>query len=197
MNTKDIKDRLERVYSSIGQRFDNNIEKNVKVKQELNGNHGRITISFGEKSKAEASNIVFAIISHLAKLKDHLKDLCVSKGRDAQLIENEIESSEYLKLIIDLDNREKHNKLKKSRSGKYPYLDEVGQALSTRTGGQTKSSFFAVDPFTGKIETKGDVVIVVTAEIKSKKGIRICSFDELINKSIEKWEEIICRYNLI
>lgn len=196
MDINDIKNRMERVYLSINQRLDDNVAKHIKIEHKTDGQYWQTKISFGEKNKTEILNQIFNIISHLAKLKNHLKNLYTSKGGDAQLIENEIESSEHLKLIIDLDNQEKHGK-SRNRSGKYPYLDEIDRALSVRTDGQTKSSSFSVNPFTGQIITEGNIAITITAAVKSKDGKIICNLDELINKSIEKWEEIIKKYNLI
>jgi hypothetical protein len=197
MEIDNIKNRMERVYLSIGQRFDENIEKHINIKYKTDGKSWQVKISFGEENKAEICNQVFIIISHIAKLKDHLKNLYASKGGDAKLIENEIESSDYLKLAIDLDNKEKHGKLKKSRSGKYPYLDEIDRALSVRPGRQIQSSSFSIDPFTGQFEAEGDIIITISAEVDAVDGTRICSLDELINGSIERWEEIIKKYNLI
>lgn len=197
MDIDNIKNRMERVYLSISQCFDENIGKHINIKHKVDGKHWQTTVSFGEKNKAEIYNQIFIIVSHIAKLKDHLKNLYASKGGDVKLIENEIESSEYLKLVIDLDNKEKHGELKKSRSGKYPYLDEIYRALSVRAGRQVQSGSFSIDPFTGQFETKGDIVITITAEVKANDGTRICSLDELINKSMGKWEEIISKYNVI
>lgn len=199
MDIDNIKNRMERAYLSIGQHFDENIGKHIDIKYKVDGKHWQTTVSFGagEENKAEICNQIFIIISHIAKLKDHLKNLYASNGGDIKLIESEIESSEYLKLAIDLDNKEKHGKLEKSRSGRYPYLDDIDRALSVRAGGETQSSSFSIDPFTGQFETKGNIVITITAEVKASDGIRVCSLDELINKSMEKWEEIIKKYNLI
>ncbi len=197
MDIDNIKNRMERVYLSIGQRFDENIGKHINIKHKVDGKHWQTTISFGEEKKAEIYNQIFIIVSHIAKLKDHLKNLYALNGGDVRLIENEIESSKYLKLAIDLDNKEKHGKLKKSRSGKYPYLDKIDLALSVRAGRQVQSSSFSIDPFTGQFEIKGNIVIMITAEVKANDGTRICSLDELINKSMEKWEETISKYNVI
>jgi len=197
MDIDNIENRMDRAYLSIGQRFDEDIGKHINTQYKTDGKRWQVKISFGEENKADIYNQIFIIISHIAKLKDHLKILYVSKGGNSQTIEDEIESSEYLKLAIDLDNKEKHGKLKRSRSGKYPYLDEIDRALSVRSGGRMQSSSFSIDPFTGQFEAKGDVVITISAEVKASDGTIICSLDELINGSIEKWEEIIKKYNLI
>lgn len=198
MDINDIKSRMERLYLSVNQRFDTAIDKHAKIKHEVDRKHVKISISFGEQNTAEEINQVLVIISHIAKLKDHLKNLYESAGGNKQLLENEIESSDYLKLVIDLDNKEKHGDLKRSRSGKFPYLDDISRALTLRTGKQTQStSSFTIDPITGEFKSEGNVAIAITANIKSSNGKIICSLDELIDKSIEKWEEIIKTYNLI
>jgi hypothetical protein len=201
MDINNIKNRMERVYLSIGQRLDDNINKhiNIEYKRDIDekGKYLQATISFGEKNKPDVVNQVFIIISHIAKLKDHLKNLYASKGGNQELIENEIESSEHLKLVIDLDNQEKHGELKKSRSQRYPYLDEIGPVLSLGGNKQGKTSSFIINPFTGENKVEGSVVIAIDADVKSKNGKIICNLDELINKSMEKWEEIIKKNLLI
>lgn len=196
MDIDDINNRMERVYLSIGQRFDKNIEQHIKIEHKRNGKHWQAEISFGGDNKAELLNQIFNIISHIAKLKDHLKNLYISKGGDGRVVEDEVELSEDLKLVLDLDNKEKHGKLKKHHSGKDPYLDEIDRALSAIPGKQSEKVSFSIDPFSGQYCTEGPVAIVITAQVKSNNGTRVCSLDELINNSMGKWEEIIKKYNI-
>ncbi len=198
MDTNDINKRMERVYLSLGQRFDKNIVESTNIEHLTNGSNFQVKISFGGENKAELYNQAFTIISNIAKLKDHLKNIHQKKGGNKQDIEKEINLSEHLKLIIDLDNQEKHGELKESRSNKFPYLNDIDRALSMRSDEQSKNgAHFTLNPFNGECEYEGNLAIVIIAEVKAKDGTIICSFDELITKSMDKWEEIIKKYNLL
>jgi hypothetical protein len=194
MDLDDIKNRMKRVYLSINQRYDDDLVKHINIKHTQTAKGGEVSISFGGDDQTEAINQTFLIISNLAKLKDHLKKLLVSKGGSGSDIENEIDQSEHLKLVVDLDNTEKHGKGRDSRSGKHPSLSNIGRALSSKSG---QSMSFTIDPFSGAFQTEGDVAIVITADILDNNGNKICSLEELVNKSIETWEHIIQKYNLI
>jgi len=195
MYLENIEDRIKRIYSSIGQRLDLDFKKHIKIEHRVDGKHGQVEISFDKEDKSFAQNDIILIIASIARLKDYLKKLCKAKGHTPDDIEGEINDSQYLQLIIDLDNRDKHGSSKPSRSGKYPYIDNVQRVLTTRTKDQ--KGIFDIDPFSGKFNVSKNVVIKTIAEVKAKDGELICGFDELINNAMEKWEEVINKYNLI
>ena len=187
---------MERIYLSIGQRFDDDISKHAKITHETTTGGGKITISFSGESEAEILNRIFLIISHLAKLKDHLKNLYISKGGKGNVIENEVNQSEHLKLIIDLDNLEKHGSKKNGRSGKNPCIGNPRRGLGPKIYAGSQSGSFLFNPFTGDYNAD-NVAIIITAEIKDDKGNTICYLDELINKALQKWKEVIKTHKLI
>ncbi len=196
MNTEDISNRIKRLYLSVGETLDEDVPKHVNIKHEKTATGGTITISFSRKEDELALlNQIFSVISHLAKLKDHLKKKFSSKGGDPKLIEEEIDESEHLQLIIDLDNLEKHGSGRKSRSGKYPKIIDVGRGFSQK---DIKSSVPAVFEFStsGHIKWNDNTVIVISAKVIDKDGKYICSFTELVSKSTDKWEEIIKAFDL-
>ena len=135
--------------------------------------------------------------THLAKLKDHLKKKLSSKGFQPKLIEDEVDKSEFLKLIIDLDNLEKHgNDRRDNRSGKYPKIIDVAHALSQKNIKSSESAVFEISPFSGDMKWSNNTAIVISAKIVDRNDGYICSFTELVNKSIDKWEEIIEKFDL-
>jgi hypothetical protein len=55
-------------------------------------------------------------------IKDYLKELAATRGRDPQIIENLVTRTPALCLVADVANRLKHAELKRSRSGLFPRL---------------------------------------------------------------------------
>jgi hypothetical protein len=197
MELGDIKNKIKRVYLSIEKISNNNIERDINREIIVDGNNTAIKITWEKEGGLESLNEIVPIIANLANLKDYIKETYTLAGGDKQLIEDEIESSKYLKLIIDLDNREKHCHPQKSRSKEYPYLDEVGKSFTIK-GSDKNGGFstFSVTP-NSQFNTDCNLAVVLRAKIKNQEGLLICDFDELINGAIKEWECIIDKYNLI
>jgi hypothetical protein len=185
MDLEEFKQRLERVYASIGQRVDSDF-RNLTISFEPTSNEGgTIVISFDSKDKADVLNRIFLIISNLAKLKDHLKRRVSLIGGNPAVIEAEVDASEYLSIIIDLDNAEKHGPRKESRSGKFPIITNPGTGLGINHPGEISSSgSFAINPFTGEFHSQ-NMNIGITAEIRDKNDHIIYRFEELTDKAVQ------------
>jgi len=191
MDFNDIKLRLKRVYSSINKSSDDEIEKYVHIRQ-ISPGQFQITFDKGQE-ESESTDIVFAIIEHLAKLKDHIKNIIEERGGDKKNIENEIDKSLELKLIIDLANAEKHGYplTKPERSKRSPKIQNIKHSLVIPP--QVQVGF---NLSTGEILNPNDCGITITAEIIDKNGNLICRLNKLVNDAIKKWEEIIKKYNI-
>jgi len=195
MDFNDIKTRLERVYSSINARFDNNIEKHVKkhlihIKEE---NKVLIGVSFNKISKeVDDLNKIIMIIHNLANLKDHLKSIISGRDETPEVIEQEINNSFDLQLIIDLSNQEKHGYplTRTNRSGKNPQIRNVNNVLQLTGSSSVRISM------NGKVESQGNVKVSIIADITDENGNKIVELDKLIGNAISKWEEVIKKYNL-
>jgi hypothetical protein len=199
MDYNDIKTRLERVYSSIKSRFDNDVIKHQKVERNITETVASFKISFDKGLNAsDAENKIFTIIHNLANLKDNLKKSLYDSGGNEQDIENEINSSLHLQLILDLSNQDKHGYplTKTKRSLKDPQIKNIAQSLSLGSSGPNSSSSYSINPFTGQSTMSGDCKTVINAEIVDSSGNLIIHLDELINASIAKWEEVIKKYNI-
>lgn len=71
------------------------------------------------------------MIAHVGKLKDHPKNTRKERGDNPRTVEDHINESSFLPLIIDLWNSEKHGApLNSDRSGKSPKLAKSGGGLA-------------------------------------------------------------------
>ena len=196
MDFNDITSRLERIYVSVKSKIDYDLEKNINIKTESQANSYSLMGTFDKGSIAEKENKILIIIHNLANLKDHLKQIMQSKGGDKQKIEDEIDASPALQIIIDLANSEKHTyPTRSNRSGLNPKLDEIHSFMSLSVSSPEEVSSFTFNPY-GSFQATGDVGVNISADILDEHNNKIMTLDEHIEKSIIKWEEIITKYDL-
>jgi len=191
MDFNDIKLRIKRVYSSINKKSDGDVKKYVNIKKIA---PGRLFITFDNgQNKCDTINVVTEIIGHLAKLKDHLKNIINARGDDKKIIEKEIDESLYLQLVIDLDNTEKHGYplTRPERSKKSPQIKNVDHSLVVPPQKQVGFNLR-----TGEIVDSDDCHISITGDIVDKNGKLICRLNKLVNEALNAWEEIIRKYNI-
>lgn len=195
MDFNNVKFRLERIYSSINERFKENLEDLIEIKTKSNGFFHTYEISFSKgQSDAKTANQIMMIIYNIASLKDHLKN---KLRENKKVIETEIKKSLHLQIILDLVNPDKHGypATKHRHSKKDPIIKNVRHSMKLSTSGKS-SSHFMINPFTGDFETQGDCTIMIDADIVDKNGDQIFTLNELVSGAIAKWEEIIKKYNI-
>jgi hypothetical protein len=195
MDYNNTKSRLERVYSSINGILEEDMRNCIKVEHQENHTGKSIKISFDNNfEEAEAENKINVIIHNLANLKDHLK----KKVKDGQDIENEINGSLYLQIVLDLSNQEKHGYplTRIRRSDKDPRITNIRQSLRAYPNSSNSKISFFIDPHTGIRGTTNNCIIAINADVVDLRGDRIFDLDELIERAIVAWEVIIKKYNI-
>lgn len=197
MDYNDINLRLKRLYLSIDQQYEDNFLDHMQIRTE-NKEDGqfKLVLDFNaNNNESETTNKINSIVSNLANLKDHLINKLELKGGNAQDIENEINLSLPLQLILDLNNQEKHGYplSKIRRSMKDPKIIDIKKAASSKPG--TRSSEFVIDPITGAGHTN-NMVVVITARVVDGQNNFLYYLGDLIKKSLLSWEEIIIKFSL-
>ena len=198
MDFNDITTRLKRIYSSIDARFDYDIDKHINIEKESTPTQKSIKVSFDKQTnESDALNKIVTVIDNLAKLKDHLKNRLSTNGGNPQVIENEINASFHLSIVLDLSNQDKHGYPlgRKKRSHKNPRIENVESAMQL-TSSQGQWSYFTMDPITGEYKTQGDCKVAIMADIVDDQGNKLMKIDELINGTLAQWERIIKKYNI-
>lgn len=208
MDYNDFSERLKRTLNSLNARFNDDIEvfvTNVE-KVTINPDNSKtttinISYSFGKESYETIMNKIFIILYNLSSLKDHLKNILNKKGINQQEVEDEINNSLHMQVLIDIVNQEKHGSpLKKTnRSNKNPKIVKAQQGLrttitATPQNPEVESAIFFTK--TG-IEQVGDGTqqMVITAEIVDGNDNKLFSLDELLDVSYEKFLNIANKHN--
>jgi len=195
MDFNNLEKRLERLSNALGKRFDPDIKSHTKVIRKTSGRKHMIGVSFdGGFDESELNNRVFGIISAIGGLKDHLKKQMRKVKKDPQLLEEMINNSLELQLILDLWNQDKHgsplNK-KYRRSNKNPKIVNISSGLSL-TGGNKGSVTVS---FSGNKATLGSVTenmaIKISGDVVDEEGNLIMKTDEMFKTSLDKIEKFV------
>lgn len=194
MDFNDLALRLERVYTAIGERADGEVQKYIKIViiGDIDDPKHTIEISFNNgQSDSKTTDIIFTIIEHLAKLKDHLKN---KLGIQKQFVEDKINESFFLRLIIDLSNSEKHGYplTNPERTGKSPRLQNIRTSLMI-----PPQEEIGINIHTGEVVKLGNCRIVAQAEVVEKDGELICMWYELVDGAIKEWEGFIKEHHIM
>ena len=194
MDFNDINNRLRRIYSSIDKSKKYGAEALLGMRTEKidkpDGKFG-IKISFGDHT--EATNQILSVISLLADLKDILKNSMEMQGNNKQLIEDEINNSPALQVVLDLSNQEKHGyPLKHWRRSK---KDPLIKNIRTGMGISDKPDNIRYSMNDGSAVY--NVMITINAEIVDSNGQHLYTLDELVGEAIDDWERIIRTYQII
>ena len=203
MDFNDITNRLNRTLTSLNARFDNDIRKNTKVELiETDGGIGTRT-TFGDSDENTNLNAIMIILHNLANIKDNLIKTLITKGKTEKqakkIVEDEINSSLHLQVLIDLVNQEKHGYplTKFIRSNKNPLIKNPAQSLSLGDGreGSVTEINIAQD---GHLIIHGDPPkIILTADIYDDNNVLLFNLNALVDTCYSKWELLAKTYDCI
>ncbi|MFA4999219.1 MAG: hypothetical protein WC519_00575 [Parcubacteria group bacterium] len=196
MNYNDIQSRLKAIYASIDQQYSYGADALDTMHTEIDkkGNKFKLTISFYKPDdEPEVLNQINNIISNLANVKDCLKRKLKDRGDDPQVIESEIDNSTDLQIVIDLANQEKHGYplTMVRRSKKDPLIKNISRYL----GPSNKPDNFRVERSDGA--SIQNAMTSITADITDSQGNILCSLDDLVKNTLDNWERIIKKYNIV
>lgn len=193
MDYNDIKTRLELIYASMGEQFTYGqaaLETtHTEIKSE--GNKQSISISFfNPDDKPKVLNQINSIISNLANLKDCLKRKVGQRGYNSKVIEDEINNSSYLKIILDLSNQAKHEYplTESRRSRKDPLIKNISRTLSP----SNKPDNIRHEGVDGSVMV--NMMVKITADITDSQGNILYPLDDLVEGALSAWEQIIEKY---
>lgn len=190
MEINNLELRLSLLYSSINCHFEKFKKPEPLYKEQFSENGKRnltITIDGGETNeseKLEALNRIILIIHNLANLKDNLKNYFKSINKDEKLVEKNIDDSIYLCIITDLSNQEKHSyplTLRK-RSNLDPKIINIENSLNINM------------PIGNVFYNILDAKVEISAEIVDSNDNFLFTFSELIEKTIENWENFFLKH---
>lgn len=197
MDFNNLQLRLKRLFNALNLRYDQDIKSNIKFSRTVSQGVHTIGFSFEDKDETEITNRIFQMISAIASLKDHLKSEMTRNKKNPKLVEDLIDNSLELSLILDLWNQDKHGyPLKKSnRSNKNPKIVNISRGLIT-TGGKGSISFEITPEKTNFQKSEGGIAIHIGAEIVDDKGKFIIFLDDLLENAVREIEDFLTKNNI-
>lgn len=200
MDYNDLSSRLEKTLNSLNGRFNDEIAVYVThdQKEEINPDKTKTTTysfsyTFGKDDQETIVNKIFIILYNLSSIKDNLKNIFKSKGINPKQVEDEINNSIHLQVLIDIVNQEKHGyPLKQTnRSNKNPLIIDACESIqiSVSTSPEKKSAesrmFFTPNGL--KFDGDGTQRMAIVAKIVDGDKNELFTLDELVNTSYEKF----------
>lgn len=208
MDYNDFSDRLRRTLNSLNARFNDDIEVFVEKeeKETINPDNSitrtiSISYSFGKESYETIMNKIFIILYNLSSLKDHLKNALKVKGVNQQEVEDEINNSLHMQVLIDIVNQEKHGSplYKTNRSNKNPKIMDARQSLiitatATPENSKTQSAIFFTQTGIQQVGN-GSQKMAITAKIVDGDNNLLFHLDELLETSYENFLKIANKHD--
>jgi len=198
MDYNPIKQKVNIISASMKTRYELDILDKINIEIKHVSNYKSILVTFGKKNEIEIIRIIGDILHNIATIRDLMKNKMERTGQNKRLIENEINKCFHLQILIDIDNQLKHGYplTINPRTKKNPIMKNFRQSMSVSSGTSPGARSFFCISLDGKVETKGDVSIIVNCDIFDDKGNNLFTLDEMINNSIEKIMGIIGKYAL-
>jgi hypothetical protein len=191
MDYNNIEIRLKKIYSSVGEQFSYGYAALDATHTEVKENS--ITFSFfNSNDESRVLNQINGIIANLSNIKDCLKKKLEQRGDNPQIIEDAINDSLYLQVILDLSNQEKHGYplTKTRRSEKDPLIKNIGRVLSP----SNKPDNIRYEKSDGSAIM--NAMVKITADITDSQGNILYQIDDLVENALNIWEQIIKKYKI-
>lgn len=183
MNYNSIQARLTMAFAALNGRFDENISKHENWQEWPDGKG--VSLTFDKEDKHIVFNKIMTILHSLGSLKDHLKNCLKKNDHNPQIVEDEINGSLHLQVLIDLVNKDKHgSELNKPRSGRDPWIDDPRNGL--RMGSKKGSPLEEGSP--------DQPTMFIDAYIMDGEGKLLFYLDELVETCFLKWRELAATY---
>ncbi len=187
VDPNDLHDRIDILYHATSEFVERAPVSSINIEaEEFIDEDGkeRFCVHFGggELSRTEelqAKTTITDIVSRLANLKDPLKNAVKSAGGNSQLVEDHINASIYLSVVIDLNNAEKHG---------YPLQRHKRSGIDPRIENVRKELALPLIPgrFTNPLV---DGIVVFEADILDLGGQLAHDFRDLVENAISDWED--------
>lgn len=203
MNLQNLLLKIERMYAAVGSTTEPDLSKFpptlevvehwVTVRQDFNQGLDR----------AQLENKAFQVIRSIADLKDHLRSAARRLGQDPNEVEQTINASLPLQLMIDLSNLDKHGahgKLSEQRSKKSPRLVNVRGAfqITAKSGDIGPAGAFGIRLTPHGVQSfgGGKSAVVITGEIVDADDNEITVLQFAQASAVEAWEVLLTRLGI-
>jgi len=199
MDFNDLDSRLKRLSIALDKRYELDIKPQVNISRKVSENIYEIGFSFGAMGETEMIERIFSVINNIASLKDHLRNKLESTGKDPMLVENMINGSKVLSLILDLWNQDKHGyPLKKtSRSSLNPQIINVNQGLVISNSSNKAFASFNITADSASLASSENAAIAISGEVIDGSGKFIMSVENMFRQAIIDLESFLKTQGLL
>ena len=198
MDFNDLDSRIKRLNHSLGKEYELDIKSQVKVSRKVNNDVHEIGFSFGAMDETEIIDRIFNVVNNIASLKDHLKNKLMANSKDPNLVEDMINNSMALKLILDLWNQDKHGYplTKTNRSKLNPKIVNVGQGLIISNGDKASVSF-TITENDASYTSSQNAAVVISGDVIDEYEKFIVSVEDMFRQGVLDLENFLKSQGLI
>ncbi len=199
MDFNDLNSRLKRLSLALDKRYELDIKPQVNISRKVSGNIHEVDFSFGAMDETEMIERIFSVINNIAGLKDHLKNKLESIGKNPKLVEDMINGSRTLSLILDLWNQDKHGyPLKKTNRSKLnPQIVNVDQGLVISNSSNKASVSFTITEDNASYSSSENAAIAISGEVIDGSGKFIISVENMFRQAIVDLENFLKTQSLL
>ncbi len=174
-----IRSRIHRAYSAVRDASGSGYKTSYQVEgTEFTTNFKAVGLKAPEQLEDDFLNLFLWTWS----LKDYLKSSFQAKGLRGEFVEDEANKCQALTYVADIANRAKHGELRKSRSGEYAKLIDVGFNVP-----QECIAWFAVAGPDVTVCIKDPQMVEIRATVETKSGARFEALS-VLKEAMECWE---------
>lgn len=151
------------------------------------------------RNDADMRNAAATLISNIASLKDHLKVWCKRHSREFSG-DRLINSNFDVAVVHDLWNLDKHAELIGSRSGRFPVLGHMQQAIEVTVNGSGGMCLnMDLQKGQAKPSSIGDasLALVLSASVQDHAGAFIGNLLSICERAVVAWENEFVRVGFI
>lgn len=194
----DLLRRLKRVHAAMGSAVD--LDLACYVHTEATGRRIVVSADWSHgRPQANLEHDVHAVIHEIAGMRDAMKVWAKANGKPPADVENAVNSSAALAMIVDLDNAEKHpQKDRPPRSGFWPTLGPVGTIMmlqpQPRKGSRVTVQLLPSGP---RVTGDGAAGVVPHAAIMDASGNTVGGFYETACTALDAIEAVLKRWGAI
>lgn len=190
MDFNDLDSRLKRLSLSLNKRCELEIKPQVNISRKVSGDVQEIGFSFGAMDETEMIERIFSVINNIAVLKDHLENKLELIGKNPKPVEDMINSSKALSLVLDLWNQDKHGyPLKKTnRSNLHPRVVNVDQGIVILDSANKASVSFTITEDNASYASSENAAIAISGEVVDGSGKFIISVENMFRQAITDLE---------
>jgi len=194
MFDNDLTHRVKRIYEAIGNLEERDLgslkayhvktEKFVFLHQDFSGG----------QSNEHLANAAHSLIYNINNLYDHLRRFARYNGMDESMVKQVFRETSELRVLRDLSNSDKHGyDGRPGHSGIAPRLGYVHRIMKLTTGSQV-GSWVTMRLGPEGIPVKsgpGSAKAIITADILDKDGRTIGSLNDIADRALAAWEQLL------